>query len=106
MKADVYIYILVSAAVSFLIRAVPLTLIRGRITSPFLRSFVCCVAYLTQVVMTFHAIIEATAVPFAGVLALIAGIAAAYKGISMFKVAIICCVIVFTVEQAAPYLGL
>ena len=39
--------------------------------------------------MTFPAIVETTAVPIAGVLALIAGIIAARKGVSMFLVAVI-----------------
>ena len=49
--------------------------------------------------MTFPAIVETTAVPIEGVLALIAGIIAAIKGVSMFLVAGICCVIVFAAEM-------
>ena len=39
MTHDIYIYILVAAAVSCLIRVLPLTLIRRKIKNPFLRSF-------------------------------------------------------------------
>ena len=99
MNDKIYIYIMVAAAVSFGIRVLPLTLIRKEITNPFLKSFLYYVPYVTLAVMTFPAIIRASAVPFAGILALIIGIIAAWKGISMFQVAIICCAVVFVVEN-------
>ena len=95
MQHNIYLYIMVSALVSFAVRAVPLTLIRKKIENPFLKSFLFYVPYVTLSVMTF----PATAVPIAGVLALIAGIIAARKGVSMFLVAVICCVIVFAAEM-------
>ena len=39
MQHNIYLYILVSALVSFVVRAVPLTLIRKKIENPFLKSF-------------------------------------------------------------------
>ena len=42
-------YILVMAAVTYLIRMLPLTLIRGQIRSPFIRSFLYYVPYVTPV---------------------------------------------------------
>ena len=98
MPRNIYLYILVSALVSFAVRAVPLTLIRKKIENPFLKSFLYYVPYVTLSVMTFPAILEATAVPAAGALALAAGIIAARKGVSMFLVAILCCGIVFAAE--------
>lgn len=89
MQHNIYLYIMVSALVSFAVRAVPLTLIRKKIENPFLKSFLFYVPYVTLSVMTFPAIVETTAVPIAGVLALIAGIIAARKGVSMFLVAVI-----------------
>ena len=99
MQHNIYLYIMVSALVSFAVRAVPLTLIRKKIENPFLKSFLFYVPYVTLSVMTFPAIVETTAVPIAGVLALIAGIIAARKGVRMFRVAVICCVIVFAAEM-------
>ena len=69
-----YIYILVMFAVSFAIRVLPLTLIRGEIKNTFLRSFLHYVPYVTLAVMTFPAIVEATQVPLAGALALGVGV--------------------------------
>lgn len=98
MQHNIYLYIMVSALVSFAVRAVPLTLIRKKIENPFKVIFILCTV-CNVIVMTFPAIVETTAVPIAGVLALIAGIIAARKGVSMFLVAVICCVIVFAAEM-------
>lgn len=93
-----YIYILIMAAVSFLIRALPLTLLRRQIKNRFLRSFLYYVPYVTLSVMTFPAILNATQSPLAGAAALIAGIVAAFCGAGLFKVACCCCAVVFVVE--------
>ena len=98
MQDNVYVYIFVMAAVSYAIRALPVTLIRGRIRSPFLQSFLYYVPYVTLSVMTFPAIIAATQTPLSGALALAAGILAAWVGASLFQVASLCCVIVFLSE--------
>ena len=81
-------------AVTYLIRALPVTLIRRKIRSPFLRSFLYYVPYVTLAVMTFPAIIESTQTPVSGILALAAGILAAWFGRSLLQVASLCCVVV------------
>ena len=60
MSGNPYIYILTMAAVSYLIRVLPLTLIRREIRSRFLRSFLYYVPYVTLAVMTFPSILTAT----------------------------------------------
>ena len=105
MEHNIYIYIFVAAAVSCLIRVLPLTLIRKKIENPFLRSILYYVPYVTLAVMTFPAIIWAPQFPLAGILALAAGIAAAWKGLSMVGIAVLCCVVVFICETAAVYFG-
>ena len=79
MTHNNYIYIAVMALVSYAIRILPLTLIRKPIKNRFIRSFLYYVPYVTLAVMTFPAIIDATATPLAGALALIAGIYMAWK---------------------------
>ncbi|MBR4691244.1 MAG: AzlD domain-containing protein [Oscillospiraceae bacterium] len=93
-----YVYILVAFGVIYAIRVLPLTLIRRPLRSRFLRSFLYYVPYVTLAVMTFPAIVEATAVPAAGALALAAGIAAALLGGSLLTVAGTCCAVVFLAE--------
>ena len=98
MNGKIYLYILVCAAVSFLIRELPLTLIRKPIKSRFLRSFLFYVPYVTLAVMTFPAIIQATDSMWAGLAALIAGIALAWFGGSLFQVAVGCGAVVLVLE--------
>ena len=98
MNGTIYLYILVAALVSLLIRVLPLTLIRRQITHPFLRSFLYYVPYVTLAVMTFPAIVDAAQFPLAGVAALIVGVILSWLGAGLFPVAISCCVSVFAVE--------
>ena len=97
---NIWLYILVSAGVSYLIRVTPLALIRWEITNRTLRSFLYYVPYVTLAVMTFPAITEATQSPVAGALALVIGVALAWCGKSLFTVAIACCLVVFAAELA------
>lgn len=95
---NIWVYILVSALVSYLIRVTPLVLIRREITNRTLRSFLYYVPYVTLAVMTVPAITEATQSPLAGLLALAAGAVLAWRGGSLFLVAVACCVVVFAAE--------
>ena len=97
MKYPVYLYIAVMAIVTYLIRMLPLTLIKKEIKNPFIRSFLY-VPYVTLSVMTFPAIIYATASPVSGAAALAVALFFAYKGKSLFQVSIAACAIVFILE--------
>lgn len=98
MSHNIYIYIFVMAAVTFLIRVLPLTLIRKKITNITLRSFLYYVPYVTLAIMTFPAILEATGSMWSGLAALIVGVLLAYFGVSLFGVAVCSCVVVFIIE--------
>ncbi len=92
------LYILIMFGVTYLLRVLPVTLIRRKIKSPFLQSFLYYVPYVTLAVMTFPAIIESTQTPVSGILALAAGIVAAWFGGSLFQVASLCCAVVLISE--------
>ena len=102
MTHNVYIYILIMAAVSFAVRVLPLTLIRRKITNRYLRSFLVYVPYVTLAVMTFPAILGDLSAPFVqllpGLLALVIGVALAWRDLGLFPVAIACCVAVFVTQ--------
>lgn len=99
MQHNVYIYILIMAAVTYLIRVLPLTLIRKEIKNKTLRSFLYYVPYVTLAVMTFPAILDATQSVWSGLAALIVGILLAWFGGSLFKVSVASCVVVFVIEM-------
>ena len=98
MMHNIYIYILIMAAVSYAIRVIPLTLIRTEITNPFISSFLYYVPYVTLAVMTVPAIINATQSPIAGAIALVVGIVLAWLTENLFIVASACAVAVFVAE--------
>ena len=87
MTHSIYLYIAIMAGVSFLIRTLPLTLIRRPITNRFLRSFLFYVPYVTLAVMTFPAIMNATQSPIAGAAAMVIGIVAAWCGLDFSRLA-------------------
>ena len=102
MSKNVYIYILIMAVVTYAIRALPLTLIRGKIKNRFIQSFLYYIPYVTLSVMTFPAIMYATRTPVSGIAALLVGIIAAWRGANLFKVAVSCCVVVIALELFLP----
>ena len=93
-----YVYILIAFAVIYLIRVLPLTLIRREIKNRFIRSFRYYVPYVTLAVMTFPAILGATDSLWSGLAALVAGVIIAYLTGNLFLVSVLCCVVVFLTE--------
>ncbi len=98
MEKSIWIYILVIAGVSYVIRVLPLVLIRGEIKNRTVKSFLYYVPYVTLAVMTVPSIIDATRTPIAGAAALVVGIILAARGVSMFKVAVACPLVVLLLE--------
>lgn len=98
MDYKIYIYILIMALVSYLIRVLPVTLIRRPIKNRFIQSFLHYVPFVTLSVITFPAILTATENPISGLVALIIGIIAAMCNAGLFNVAVFCCAGVFITE--------
>ena len=107
MRGNLFIYVLVMAVVTYLIRMLPLVLSRKEIESRFIRSFLFYVPYACLAAMTFPAIISApdvASIPamvtgIAGAVGFAAAVISAYKGMSLLKVALIACAAVFVTER-------
>lgn len=95
---NVYVYIAVMAIVTYLIRVLPLTLVRREIKNVYVRSFLYYVPYVTLAVMTFPAILDACGSVWAGLAAFVAGVALAWRGASLLNVAVACCATVYLLE--------
>ena len=95
---NVNLYIAIMAGVTYLIRVLPLTLIRRPIKNRFIQSFLFYVPYVTLAVMTFPDILHATNSVWSGLLALIAGVALAFSGQRLLTVAVLSCAMVFVSE--------
>ena len=104
MNGKTYLYILGCAAVSFLIRELPLTLIRRPIKSRFLRSFLYYVPYCCLTAMTFPSILSSTASILSGAAALVVAVILAYRGKSLIVVALSSSAAVLIVEWAMSHL--
>lgn len=100
MKTNIYVYILVMAGVTYLIRVLPLVLFKKEITSPFVKSFLYYVPYACLAAMTFPAILTATAGGIlSGAIGLVVALIAAYKEKSLLTVALFACAAVFIAER-------
>ncbi len=97
-KNNIYIYILVMASVTYLIRMLPLTLIRREIKSKYIRSFLYYVPYVTLAVMTFPSILSATDSIWSAWAALIIAAILAWCGRSLVQVSVCACLTVFILE--------
>ena len=98
MRSEVLMAILVMAGVTYLIRVLPLVLIRKPITNPLFRSFLYYVPYVTLSVMTVPAILTATQSPISGTIGFVAAVVLAYKKVSLIQVASVACAAVYLAE--------
>lgn len=101
---SIYLYVLVMAVTTYLIRALPLTLLKKPIRSRFLRSFLHYVPTACLTAMTFPAILYATDHVISGAAGLAIGIFLAFKNKSLIVVAVASCAAVFLTEQLMRFL--
>ncbi len=94
----IYIYILVMALVTYLIRAVPLTLVKGKITNRFVKSFLYYVPYTCLMAMTFPAVFHGDYPIIAAAAGVIVGFILAIRGKGLVTVAVAAAVTVFLVS--------
>ncbi len=94
----VYFYILLMAGVTYLIRALPLTLIRKEIKSPFIKSFLYYVPYATLAAMTFPGILSATDHLYSAIAGFVVALILAFEKKSLLTVAGFACITAFVVE--------
>ena len=95
----IYLYILVMAVTTYLIRALPLTLLKKPIRNRFLKSFLHYVPTACLTAMTFPAILYATENIISGVMGLTVAVLLALKKKSLIVVAVASCAAVFLTEQ-------
>ena len=98
MVNNILLAILLMAGVTYLIRVLPLVLIRREIKNRTVRSFLHYVPYVTLSVMTFPAILSATNIIWSALAALAVAVVLALRGCKLPVVAAAACVAVFLVE--------
>ena len=98
MNWNVYMYILVMAGVTYLIRMLPLVLFKKEITSPFLKSFLYYVPYACLAAMTFPAILYSTATMWSALAGMAAALILSFMGKGLLPVALVSTAAVFITE--------
>jgi branched-subunit amino acid transport protein len=100
----IYLYILVMAVTTYLIRALPLLFLKKPIQSRFIRSFLHYVPVACLTAMTFPAILYTTDHPISGAVGLTLAVLLALKKKSLIVVAAAACLGVFLTEQLMRFL--
>jgi branched-subunit amino acid transport protein len=83
----VYIYIIIMAAVTYLVRMLPLVLVRRKIKSRFIRSFLYYVPYTVLTAMTIPAIFFSTGSVITAAVGTLTAVTLAYMRKSLVTVA-------------------
>ena len=85
---SIWIHILVMAGVTYLIRMLPFTLVRGKIRSRFLRSLLHYIPYAVLAAMTFPAIFYSTGSTGTAMAGTLVALALAYFRMPLIVVAL------------------
>lgn len=93
-----WIYLLVMAGITYLIRMIPLVLVKKKIKNKFLISFLYYVPYAVLSVMTIPAIFYSTGSKISALLGFFTAVLLAYFEKSLIIVAAASCTIVFVTE--------
>lgn len=93
-----FIYLLVMAGVTYLIRMLPLVLVKKKIKNKFILSFLHYIPYTVLSVMTIPAIFNSSAYKISAIIGFCAAMIAAYFEKSLVKVAACACVAVLITE--------
>ena len=85
---SVWIYIIVMALVTYLIRMLPFTLVKGKIRSRYLRSILYYIPYAVLAAMTFPSIFYATGSTMTALAGTIVALVLAYFRMPLIVVAV------------------
>ena len=96
---NIYIYIAAMALTTYLIRVLPLTVLRKPIRSVFLRSFLRYVPYACLTAMTFPAILTSTQSLLGGIGALTVAVLLALRGKSLIVVSLSASAAAFVLDR-------
>lgn len=98
VRPEFFLYLLVTAGVTYLIRMLPAVFMKKKITNRYIISFLYYMPYAVLAVMTVPAIFYASTSIWSGIAGFIVGIVTAYFGGNLIKVAIATCGVTFVVD--------
>lgn len=95
---EFFVYLVVAAGVTYLIRMLPLVLVKKKIKNRFLLSFLYYIPYAVLAVMTIPAIFYSTSSAVSAAVGFGAAVILAYFEKSLLTVASVSCGVVFITE--------
>jgi len=99
-----FIYLVIMAGSTYLIRAIPFAVINKKIENQFIKSFLHYIPFAVLSAMTFPAILYATDYVISAAVGFVVAILFAAKGKSLTTVAVAACVAVFAVESLMGFM--
>ena len=93
-----FLYILVMAGVTYLIRVLPMIIFKKKIENRLIRSFLYYIPYAVLAAMTFPAILESTASPISAAVGLLTALVIAWLDWGLLPTALFACVGVYLCE--------
>lgn len=106
MTDNILLYILIMAGVTYLIRMIPLALVKGKITSTFVQSFIYYVPYAVLSAMTIPAIFYSTSSMISAAVGFVVAVVVAYFGKPLLTVALSACGSVLVVELIQRFINI
>lgn len=98
-----FLYLLVMAGVTYLVRLLPMLLIKKKIKNRFLLSFLYYMPYAVLAVMAVPSMFHASTSPISAALGFVVAVALAWRGKSLLTVAGMCCLAVFLGDLLLHY---
>ncbi len=93
-----FIYLILIAGLTYLIRVIPFNLFKNKIKNKYINSFLHYIPYTVLAAMTFPAALFVTGSIYTAILGLIVALVLALKKCSLTVVAVTSCVAVFILE--------
>jgi branched-subunit amino acid transport protein len=103
MSKEFLLYLAAMAGVTYAVRMIPFTLVRGKIKSVYIQSFLYYVPYAVLGAMTFPAIFTSTGSVISAVVGCLVAVFLAFKEKSLLTVALTACGAVLVVELLQMY---
>lgn len=98
MTNNFWIYLLVMAGVTYLVRMLPFVLVKEKIRNKFIISFLYYIPYAVLSVMTIPAIFTSTSETVSAIAGFAVAVVLSYFSGSLLKVAALSCACVYIVE--------
>ena len=98
-----FIYLIIIAGSTYLVRMIPFVLARKKIENVFIKSFLYYIPYAVLTAMTIPAVFTSTGSIYSAVIGVIVAVILAYKGKSLTVVAVFSCVAVFICDLLVSY---